>query len=71
MRAWVVGVPVAVEACGGCRTDRHLAEGALAPQHHRVVPGHEVVGRVVRHGPGAPRCALGDRVAIAAVLVVS
>ena len=31
---------VAVEACGVCRTDLHLAEGDLAPRHHRTVRHH-------------------------------
>ena len=37
---------VAVEVCGVCRTDLHVAEGDLAPRRAHVIPGHEVVGRV-------------------------
>ena len=48
----------AVSACGVCRTDLHLAEGDLVPRRAGVVPGHEVVGRVDRVGPG---CALLGR----------
>jgi propanol-preferring alcohol dehydrogenase len=48
-----------------CRTDLHLAEGDLAPHRARIVPGHEVVGRVVARGPDAHRFGLGDRVGIA------
>ncbi|WP_343908272.1 zinc-dependent alcohol dehydrogenase family protein [Nocardioides aquiterrae] len=58
-------VLVEVEACGVCRTDLHLAEGDLAPRHPEVVPGHQVVGRVSRRGPGADRFRVGDRVGIA------
>ncbi len=58
-------VLVQVEVCGVCRTDLHLAEGDLAPRRPRVVPGHEVVGRVVAHGPGAGRLAQGERVGVA------
>jgi propanol-preferring alcohol dehydrogenase len=58
-------VLVRVRACGVCRTDLHLAEGDLAPRHSRVVPGHEVVGEVVRLGEGADRFRKGDRVGIA------
>ncbi|HZT64501.1 MAG TPA: zinc-dependent alcohol dehydrogenase family protein [Acidimicrobiales bacterium] len=56
---------VRVSACGVCRTDLHLAEGDLAPRRPGVVPGHEVVGRVVALGPGASRFALGERIGIA------
>jgi len=56
---------VSVEACGVCRTDLHLAEGDLAPRHHRTVPGHQVVGRVGEVGAGTTRFAVGDRVGIA------
>ncbi len=58
-------VLVRVRACGVCRTDLHLAEGDLAPRRAGTVPGHEVVGEVVRLGDGATRYALGDRVGIA------
>jgi len=56
---------VAVSVCGVCRTDLHLAEGDLAPRHHRVVPGHEAVGRVDQVGDGVTGWSLGDRAGIA------
>ena len=58
-------VRVRVSTCGVCRTDLHLAEGDLAPHLHRATPGHEIVGRIDRLGPGADRFAVGDRVGIA------
>jgi len=58
-------VLVRVLACGVCRTDLHLAEGELQPRRGGVVPGHEVVGEVVRLGDGADRFRTGDRVGIA------
>jgi propanol-preferring alcohol dehydrogenase len=57
-------VRVAVTACGVCRTDLHLAEGDLAPRHHQVTPGHEVVGVIDETGPGAGRWQRGDRVGV-------
>jgi propanol-preferring alcohol dehydrogenase len=57
-------VLVEVEACGVCRTDLHLAEGDLAPRRPGTVPGHEVVGRVVAHGAGTDRVAIGSRVGV-------
>jgi propanol-preferring alcohol dehydrogenase len=59
---------VAVEACAVCRTDLHVVLGELPPRKPAVVPGHQVVGRVVargaalRSGEGAP---LGARVGVA------
>jgi propanol-preferring alcohol dehydrogenase len=58
-------VVVEVSACGVCRTDLHLAEGDLAPQRPRTVPGHEVVGVVTDVGPDCTRLRAGDRVGVA------
>jgi len=54
-----------VAACGVCRTDLHVCEGDLAVHRSKVVPGHEVVGRVETAGAGAGRFSVGDRVGIA------
>jgi len=59
------GLLVAVEACGVCRTDLHLAEGDLAPRLPSCTPGHEIVGRVRRAGPEAAGFTVGDRVGAA------
>src|SRR5690606_29991630 len=56
---------VRVEPCGVCRTDLHVTEGDLPEHRPHVVPGHEVVGRVVALGDAASRLAVGDRVGIA------
>ncbi len=56
---------IRVLRCGVCRTDLHLAEGDLEPKRPGVTPGHEVVGEVVRAGPGTTRFAAGDRVGVA------
>ncbi len=58
-------VRVRLSTCGVCRTDLHLAEGDLKPHLRHATPGHEIVGRVDRLGPGADRFAVGDRVGIA------
>ena len=54
-----------VEVCGVCRTDLHVVEGDLPARRARVVPGHEVVGRVDALGPGVSAPALGTRVGVA------
>lgn len=58
-------IVVEVEACGVCRTDLHVTEGDLPPEKMPVIPGHQVVGRVVDRGSGARHFPLGDRVGIA------
>ena len=54
-------VLVAVDSCGVCRTDLHVVDGELPDPKLPLVPGHQVVGRVVE--PGG-RLAAGDRVGI-------
>jgi alcohol dehydrogenase, propanol-preferring len=58
-------IVVRVAACGVCRTDLHVIEGDLAPHKLPLVPGHQIVGRVLASGPGAARFGPGDRVGIA------
>ena len=41
---------VEVKACGVCRTDLHVVDGELPHPQLPIVPGHEVVGRVVCGG---------------------
>src|ERR1700751_2205169 len=57
-------VKVRVEACAVCRTDLHVVDGELPHPKLPLVPGHEIVGRVVSAGPDANRFAAGDRVGI-------
>lgn len=54
-----------VSTCGVCRTDLHVAEGDLPVHRPRVVPGHQVVGRVEETGSGVTALRPGDRVGIA------
>ena len=53
---------IAVEACGVCRTDLHVVDGDLDSPRLPLIPGHEVVGRVVALGPGVRGPAVGSRV---------
>ncbi len=57
-------VLVRVCACGVCRTDLHVVDGELPARDHRVVPGHEIVGRVLDPGSAHGRFRVGDRVGI-------
>jgi propanol-preferring alcohol dehydrogenase len=51
-----------VRACGVCRTDLHIAEGELPPQHAGIIPGHQIVGDVI--GGATKELALGARVGV-------
>ena len=53
-----------VSACGVCRTDLHVVDGDLTDPKLPIVPGHEVVGRVVACGEGVEGLAVGDRVGV-------
>jgi propanol-preferring alcohol dehydrogenase len=57
-------VLLAVTACGVCRTDLHVVDAELPDLRYPRVPGHEIVGRIVRAGPGVPKLREGDRVGV-------
>ncbi len=54
-----------VAACGVCRTDLQLGEGDLARARCPIVPGHQIVGRVVAVGAGVTALRVGDRAGVA------
>jgi D-arabinose 1-dehydrogenase-like Zn-dependent alcohol dehydrogenase len=54
---------VKIETSSVCGSDIHLCAGAMAPSlkiELPVIPGHEMVGRIVRLGEGADRDSLGQ-----------
>ncbi len=55
---------IEVLACGVCRTDLHLVDGELPDIHYPVVPGHEIVGRVVGCGRDVSEFSVGARVGV-------
>jgi propanol-preferring alcohol dehydrogenase len=57
-------VLVAVEACGVCRTDLHLVDGELPEPVLPMIPGHQIVGRVVALGTGVEGWRVGQRVGV-------
>jgi len=59
---------IAVEACGVCHSDLHLAD-ADWPQLARIVKkplilGHEIAGRIVEKGASVENLQVGDRVGV-------
>jgi propanol-preferring alcohol dehydrogenase len=57
-------VLIAVAACAVCRTDLHIVDGELPHPKLPLVPGHEIVGKVVEKGRDVDRFAVGDRVGV-------
>jgi propanol-preferring alcohol dehydrogenase len=57
-------VLVRVDACGVCRTDLHVVDGDLTKGKLPVIPGHEVVGRVVGCGRDVAGLQGGERVGV-------
>jgi alcohol dehydrogenase, propanol-preferring len=53
-----------VQACGVCRTDLHITAGELPPLLDAVTPGHQIVGRVEKAGPGVVPSWIGQRVGV-------
>lgn len=58
-------VEVAVENCGLCHSDLSVINNELGFSRFPVVPGHEVVGRVVALGEAAKGLKVGQRVGTA------
>ena len=54
---------IEVAACGVCRTDLHIVDGDIHGQLP-IVPGHEIVGRVVAAGLNGTEFSIGDRVGV-------
>lgn len=52
-----------VLACGVCRTDLHVVDGEI-PARYPVVPGHEIVGRVIASGADVSDFPIGRRVGV-------
>jgi len=55
---------IRIEACGVCRTDLHIVDGDLRHPRLPLIPGHEIVGRVVRIGTGITGFEPGMRVGV-------
>jgi len=57
-------VLIKVIACGVCRTDLHIVDGELADPKLPLIPGHEIVGRVVKKGSKVTHVNEGDAVGV-------
>ena len=55
---------IKVLSCGVCRTDLHIVDGEIPDANYPVVPGHEIVGRIVQIGESVEDFAVGDRIGV-------
>jgi alcohol dehydrogenase, propanol-preferring len=55
---------IEVEACAVCRTDLHVVDGDLKDARLPLIPGHEIVGKVVDIGEGVIATRLEQRVGV-------
>ena len=53
-----------VSACAVCRTDLHILDGELPHPKLPLIPGHEIVGRVVQTAQDGSGLSVGDRVGV-------
>ncbi len=61
-------VEIEILFCGVCHSDLHQARDEWTGAVFPMVPGHEIVGRVVRRGSGASRFAVGSLVGVGCVV---
>ncbi|KAM1002902.1 hypothetical protein FF1_003237 [Malus domestica] len=61
-------VYIKVLFCGVCHTDTHQAKNQLGMSHYPLVPGHEVVGKVVEAGSDVTKFRVGDVVGVGLVV---
>lgn len=57
-------VQIQIEFCGVCHTDIHMVRDDWGGANYPVVPGHEVVGKVIGVGADVLDLQLGQRVAV-------
>lgn len=57
-------VLIRIHVCGVCRTDLHIVDGDLTKPKLPLIPGHQIIGTVIKNGEGSTRFKPGDRVGV-------
>ena len=57
-------VLVSIDACVVCRTDLYVVDGELTEPNLPIIPGHEIVDRIISTGKGTDRNRKGERIGI-------
>ena len=61
-------IEIEVLYCGVCHSDIHQVKNEWSNTVYPCIPGHEIVGRVARLGPGSTRHAVGDLVGVGCMI---
>ena len=61
-------IEIEVLFCGVCHSDIHQVKNEWSNTVYPCVPGHEIVGRVSKVGPGGTRHAVGDLVGVGCMI---
>ena len=61
-------VEIEVLYCGVCHSDIHQVKNEWSNTVYPCIPGHEIVGRVAKVGPGGTRHAVGDLVGVGCMI---
>jgi len=59
-------VDIKIICCGICASDIHQVNSGWGSTFYPIVPGHEIIGRVVAKGDNVTRFQIGDRVGVGA-----
>ena len=57
-------VLIKVNACGVCHTDLHIVDQELTKPKLPLIPGHEIIGKIVKTGSNVKKFNVGDRVGV-------
>ncbi len=57
-------VLIRVHTCGVCRTDLHIIDGELTNPKLPLIPGHQIVGKIVKIGEQVTKYRMGERVGV-------
>ncbi len=57
-------VSIEILYCGVCHSDIHMVENDWGMSTYPVVPGHEIIGRVIERGPEVTKFKTGDIVGV-------
>ncbi len=61
-------IAVEILYCGVCHSDLHMARNEWGQSIYPLVPGHEIVGRVIQAGSSATRFKVGEIAAIGVIV---
>jgi uncharacterized zinc-type alcohol dehydrogenase-like protein len=61
-------VQVEILYCGVCHSDLHQARDEWGGSIYPMVPGHEIVGKVVKVGPSVSKFKIGDTVGVGVII---